>query len=87
MPTLLLEEQLVTRLRQAYCRDLIETNERICRFVKRLRAAYPYCERYRFYHLLVGSTPTADCSDCDLPAREIERFVEALVGGAEFEPV
>lgn len=72
------EEHVQLLLRQAYCRNLLETNRRICAFVRQLRGVYADCERYRYYHLLVGSTPTARSRELDFPRAEVEHFLESL---------
>ncbi len=58
---------------------LDEFLQRQTEFVDNLKKKYPDCEKYRFYHLFVGSTPWEDCPKFDFPGEDsIEKFIESL---------
>ena len=70
--------QLKRQLLLAYQRDWSGTHSRIVCFAEKLRRRYPDCRRYRFYHALVGSTPSEAQDRDDFPNNEIAAFVASL---------
>jgi hypothetical protein len=60
--------------------DAEEINEQVVMFVRKLRAEHGKdIEKYKLYHLIVGSTPDPEWSpQFDLPNGEIEEFIRNL---------
>lgn len=71
-------DELRERLRTAYDRSSDATHNLVIEFAQRLQELYPDHNRYRAYHLLVGSTATHVCDRDDFPEHEVEAFVRSL---------
>jgi len=58
---------------------LDEFLQRQAEFVDNLKKKYSDCEKYRLYHLFIGSTPWEDCPKFDFPGEDsVEKFIESL---------
>lgn len=78
-PIRLGEAELRRRLAQAYASDPQGTSCRIVMFTELLRSQYPDWPHFRYYHLLVGSTPQQNAQESDFPNEEVQRFVLNLL--------
>lgn len=60
-------------------KDLDEFLQRQIEFVDNLKKKYPDYEKYRLYHLFVGSTPWEDCPKFDFLGEDsIENLINSL---------
>jgi len=58
---------------------LDEFLQRQVEFVDNLKKKYSDYEKYRLYHLLIGSTPWEDCPKFDFPGEDsIEKLINSL---------
>ena len=71
-------EELRRRLITAYERDWHGTHHRVVRLAERLRSQYPDWQQYRYYHVLIGSTPRHHHDFDDFPNGEVAGFLSLL---------
>lgn len=75
------EDQKVERLKDVWAGKLRDDGEnfwgQIIDKVDEIRKNHPDYQKYRLYHLLVGSTPEKDVDKFDFPGRDsVEEFLD-----------
>ena len=72
------EAELRQQLADAYDCDLEGTQAQIALFAEQLRNKYADWQRYRYYHILVGSTPVESQTPGDFPDADVATFLLSL---------